>query len=84
MKLGEPTKPITMPTPKCAKCGAEMEEGFIPDEAHGRREIATWVAGKPEMAFFTGAKIGSRPAHAIRAFRCTRCGYLEQYALGGP
>jgi len=83
MKLGEPTNPITMPPPKCAKCGAEMEEGFIP-EALGPRQIAIWVAGTPEVRFFTGVKLEGRQAHAIRAFRCTNCGYLEQYALGGP
>jgi len=82
MKLGTPSEPVIMPTPKCAKCGADIEEGFIPDEAHGPRQIAIWVAGKPEIGLFTGAKIGSRRAHSIRAFRCTKCGYLESYALG--
>jgi len=84
MILGAPAKPITMPPPKCAKCGADMEEGFIPDEAYGQRQIAIWVAGEPEQGFFFGAKIEGKRAHAIRAFRCTKCGYLEHYALGSP
>jgi len=84
MKLGNPSEPVVMPTPKCAKCGAAMEEGFIPDETDGARQVALWVAGRPEIGWFTGAKIGSRETHPIHAFRCTKCGYLESYALGSP
>lgn len=84
MKLGTQIEIVAMPTPKCAKCSADMVEGFLPDETRGPREIAIWVAGKPELGLLGSVKIDGREAHRVRAFRCTKCGYLELYAVGSP
>ena len=72
----------TTPPPKCGKCGADTLEGYIPDEDHNQYTPPIWVAGKPEFGIFGGAKIAGLETHTIRTFRCTKCGFLESYALG--
>ncbi len=86
MILGDPadTNPISMPPPKCGKCGGDMHEGFLPDSVHGLRGVPIWVVGKPDLEGFGGARIEGKEAHSIRTFRCTKCGYLESYAPGSP
>ena len=64
----------------CPKCRAEMEEGFPVDETSRSRLVGTWVAGSPVKSFWLGVKIGDRRRLEIQMFRCTQCGYLENYA----
>ena len=80
MNEDAPTNPAAAPTPKCAKCGADMEEGHIPEQPQGQRQIAMWSAGKPNLTVYSSARIISTQARPICAFRCTKCGYLESYA----
>ncbi len=84
MILGVPTNPIEMQPPKCARCGGQMQEGFIPDAARHGSGVPFWVAGKPDLGVFGHANIGGKEAHRILTFRCAQCGYLESYALGNP
>ena len=85
MILGKPppdeSEAVTNLPPKCSKCGGDTKEGYIPDDA-GRSGYSTpfWVAGKPEFGFF-GLKVYDRERHAIRTFRCIKCGFLEFYAI---
>ena len=72
-----------MPNPKCAKCGGETQEGFVPDQSGAYQGVPIWIAGAPQKGFL-GAKIEGKETHGIRTFRCVKCGYLESYAIGGP
>ena len=66
---------------KCIRCNGAMEEGFVLDRGHyNARMVDTWVEGKPETSFWTGLKIDDRQTFEVRTFRCTECGYLENYA----
>ena len=72
-------------TPKCAKCGSSMEEGFTLDLGHGNSpQPAAWVSGPPEQAFgrsfWMGIKMKAKDKRQIHTFRCIRCGFLESYA----
>jgi predicted nucleic-acid-binding Zn-ribbon protein len=67
---------------KCAKCGAEMEEGFALDRTGGKHDVMSWVSSKALVKLFGGggAKLNSGDSRAIKSFRCSKCGYLELYA----
>lgn len=59
-----------------------MEEGYVLDLADtNRRRAASWVEGEPERSFWFGLKTSSHAHHSITAYRCPRCGLLQQYAL---
>jgi hypothetical protein len=59
-----------------------MEEGFIADRGQGDRiKPDTWVAGKPEVTFWSGAKVKGRERIEVTALRCPRCGRVELYAV---
>jgi predicted nucleic-acid-binding Zn-ribbon protein len=64
----------------CPKCQTRMQEGFVLD--HGDYNIKiqpVWIEGAPEESFWSGLKTSGRNAFNVRAFRCSRCGYLEFY-----
>ena len=73
-----------MSQPKeCLRCRGPMEPGFVIDRAHGQQKaVQQWVEGAPERSFWMGLKTKGREQHAVRTFRCERCGYLESYAVG--
>jgi len=58
-----------------------MTEGFIPDESHGWRSTSNWVAGTPQKSLWTGVRLRGRNKIPIQSWRCTRCGFLENYAV---
>ena len=69
-----------MSAPSCGKCKSSMEEGFVLDRGHGNaKNVAQWIEGAPQRAWY-GLKTKGHETHAIRTWRCTRCGYLESYA----
>ena len=72
-----------MRSPTCPKCQGSMIEGFTYDNTYGGRSVSAWVAGKPETSMWTGLKLRGRQQLAIATWRCTRCGYLENYATQG-
>lgn len=47
---------ITMTDMKCSKYGAEMEEVYVPDFAHGVVLVPRWFAGVPEISTWYGVK----------------------------
>jgi predicted nucleic-acid-binding Zn-ribbon protein len=65
---------------QCPKCQSSMIEGLIVDHDHGRRRVSKWVEGAPERNFLFGVKIRGKTQIEIQAFRCARCGFLENYA----
>jgi predicted nucleic-acid-binding Zn-ribbon protein len=65
----------------CPKCNGSMSEGFIVDHGdYGAGHVATYQAGAPQKSFWTGLKQDKKAQFAITTFRCSRCGYLENYA----
>ncbi len=66
---------------KCARCGADLEEGFLLDGMGMASRSSSWVAGRPEAAHWLGVRLKGRKIRKVSAFRCTRCGLLESYAL---
>jgi ribosomal protein S27AE len=69
----------------CPDCGAAMEEGFIPDMAHGNALQLAWQRGIPENKRFLGLKTRAVQLNEsewvkITARRCTKCGLLKLYA----
>ena len=63
----------------CPKCNGRMEEGFTADHGHGAYHVAAWLRGKPDRRWW-GLKVQKKQLLTIQTFRCTRCGYLENYA----
>jgi hypothetical protein len=62
-----------------------MEVGFLRDRAQGRlSRPAEWMRGVPDPTFFGGVDIGNTTRFIVEAFRCEKCGFLEQYAVGEP
>ena len=79
----EPESGPPVPPPKCGKCGADMEEGFIAAFGPGlENAVSSWVAGKPAYGLMGSAKVWDKEEHLIKTFRCSKCGYLESYAPG--
>lgn len=62
-----------------------MSEGVVLDRTHqSGAAVPSWVEGQPERSVWTGLKLGGKPKLDIATWRCTRCGFLEQYASGEP
>jgi predicted nucleic-acid-binding Zn-ribbon protein len=67
--------------PRCPKCQKSMEEGHVPDVAHGQVWQAKWAPGAAETRrFFGGIKMRAKEQFPLTAFRCPSCGYVELYA----
>ncbi|MBL8531965.1 MAG: hypothetical protein JNK94_09545 [Hyphomonadaceae bacterium] len=69
-----------MAASSCAKCGKRMERGWVLDHTYGSRGVSTWISGAPEKSVWVGVRLGGRTAREIATYRCTGCGYLENYA----
>ena len=70
-----------MHSPECPKCQSSMAAGFIVDEGYGTARVSPWQEGEPKKSFWSGIKESKRDQLAVTTWRCTRCGYLESYAL---
>lgn len=64
----------------CPKCQSSMTEGFIAFDKSGLAEVAGWSEGAPKKGWF-GVKNKGKPVQ-ISTWRCNRCGFLENYAVG--
>lgn len=64
----------------CPKCQSTMKPGFTLDHTYGSRAAAAWVEGEPEGSIWVGVKLGGRKVLQIETWRCSKCGYLENYA----
>ena len=78
MMFGRPQNTLTMPPPKCAKCGGDMRERFVP----GSADAARWIPALPEVNFMGATRIEGKEQHFIVTFRCNKCDYLDSYAPG--
>jgi hypothetical protein len=67
---------------RCTRCGGELEEGYLLDEAMRFQMQLRWVAGPVVRGFFGGLKRGGRQTRNVYADCCRSCGRLEIYA--GP
>lgn len=67
----------------CIKCGGRMEPGFMSDSTYGANVLSQWIEGVPIVSKWVGLKLKGRRKIATSTKRCTRCGYLESYAIEG-
>jgi predicted RNA-binding Zn-ribbon protein involved in translation (DUF1610 family) len=66
----------------CPYCKEEMEAGLLLDRGHGNRPVPQeWLEGNPEASFWLGLKTKNKRKLHIVAYRCPRCGLLQDYAL---
>ena len=61
-----------------------MAEGYVIDRTYGSVAVGSWVEGTPERSVWTGLKLAGKAQIDVATWRCGRCGFLEQYAAGGP
>lgn len=66
----------------CVKCQSSMQVGWVLDNTHGARAISSWVEGEPKRSMWSGVKLEGKQPIEIETWRCTRCGFIEQYAKG--
>lgn len=67
-------------TMDCPKCRARMEAGFIQDASQHQVRTSRWIEGAPEKSFFHGIRTKGKRQYDVVTYRCSRCGYLEEYA----
>ena len=73
---------MSKPEPRCPQCRDAMEEGFVLELAdNNRKGVAQWIEGETEKSFWTGLNLKERKSFPIVAYRCPRCGLLQDYAL---
>ncbi len=65
----------------CPKCGARMEQGFVPEAKDHSTKVEMWVEGPPQKKWWGLSYKGSKRLE-IETWRCGRCAYLESYAPG--
>lgn len=65
----------------CGKCSGTMEEGFVMDRTYGANVPEEWVEGAPVRSIWVGLKLKNVTRRKVSTYRCTRCGYLESYAV---
>ncbi len=69
---------------ECPDCGAQMEDGFIPDSAFQGYLQTHWHRGQAEepsvFGFSLGKQIDESEMIPVRTFRCPACGLLRSYA----
>lgn len=65
---------------RCSKCEGSMIEGVVIDNTYGARGISSWLEGAPVKSIWVGLKLGGKKPIEIKSFRCSRCGFLENYA----
>jgi DNA-directed RNA polymerase subunit RPC12/RpoP len=73
-------------TYKCGKCSSEMNRGFIADRSDASYMQTLFVEGEPEHAQLFGIRgdnlnVSGKTLYPLRALRCSRCGYVEIYAV---
>ena len=66
---------------QCAKCGGQMDTGFVLDRPTLVGDhFPRWLEGQPERGISGGwTTVGKKTNEINRADRCRNCGYLEFY-----
>lgn len=68
-------------TVECARCHAQMESGWVPDNTQGGLLRENWCLGEPQPSWM-GFKVEKRDrVIPVTTFCCPNCGYLESYAI---
>lgn len=49
-------------------------------DSNGARALGQWIEGRPARSIWTGLKTKGMKMLPVTAYRCDRCGYLENYA----
>ncbi len=58
-----------------------MQQGHIPDLAHGAVRESAWAPGPAvKLRFWGGIKHKANETIPLSAYRCPSCGYIEFYA----
>jgi hypothetical protein len=65
---------------ECSKCGGTMAIGTAYCDYGGTRMPVQWVDGEAAKSLLTGLSLGGRKPHAVRPYRCMKCGFIEVYA----
>ena len=65
----------------CPECGGTMSEGFIVDLTYGAYLVPRWIGGHPERSRWGSLKLKGKECYRVETHRCTKCGFLRQYAL---
>ncbi len=66
---------------RCGKCGGTLKEGFLVDSSKNATRVAEWAEGAPQYWVLRILRMRGRRKLPVRSFRCSRCGFLESYAL---
>ena len=71
---------------ECPKCRGSMVKGLVANWSDGSHFQAVWLDGEPEFKRFmgiTGSNLNTtgKTEYSIRALRCSKCGFLEHYAV---
>lgn len=72
----------TKPGP-CPKCGGEMKKGFyyVRNNANAIvHNYNVWVEGEKDRITDYMGSDAAWPQYPITPFKCSGCGYIEQYA----
>ena len=65
---------------QCLLCRARLEPGWLLDLGdHDQRHEQQWGSGEPKRSFWLGNKKPEK-SFGVRAYRCTACGFLMQFA----
>ncbi|MEO8576251.1 MAG: hypothetical protein ABI556_06120 [Gemmatimonadales bacterium] len=70
-------------SPVCPKCSGPMEDGFVLDQTYGANTQSAWIEGPPVRSVWTGVKLKGKERVPVTTLRCSRCGFLESYAIPG-
>ena len=73
-------KEAPMAQHNCPKCQSTMQEGWTLDHTYGARAVSSWVEGEPKKSIWVGVKLPEKAPIEIESWRCSRCGFIEQYA----
>ena len=66
---------------RCQKCGGEMLKGFVADYAEKNVRYARWYEGEPRSAILWEIDPTKNQMWKLEGHRCTRCGFIEFYAV---
>jgi len=50
------------------------------DHTYGANAVSSWVEGEPQKSIWVGVKLEAKEPIDIESWRCSRCGFIEQYA----
>ena len=65
----------------CAKCGGEMELGYLLDLSHGQVVRQRWTPAPLPRGWLGGIRFkGWDEGYIVGTYRCSQCGFLESYA----